>query len=121
MKIRALPNKILATGIERGESKSLGGIVLLNDDGKVEGVRARWMQVYRIGSEVTDEIQEGDWIYVDHGRWTRGMEVGEGDERIELWGIEPESILLVSSEKPGIERVMKDSLSDYAPDPFAVD
>ena len=119
MKIRALSNKILATEIERGEQKSRGGIVLLNDDGKVEGVRPRWLQVYRRGVEVTDDINEGDWIYVEHGRWTHGMIVGEGEEKVELWGIDPDSILLVSTEKPEIERIMKDNLSEYAPDPFA--
>lgn len=120
MKIRALPTKILATEMERGESTSRGGIVLLNDDGKVEGVRARWMQVYSVGNEVTNEIQEGDWIYVDHGRWTRGMEIREEKETVELWGIDPDSILLVSSEKPEIDRVMKDNVSDFAP-PSAID
>jgi len=115
MKIRALPTKILATEMERGEQKSRGGIVLLDDDGKVEGVRARWMQVYVRGAEVTNEIQEGNWIYVDHGRWTRGMEIREGDDTITLWGIDPDSILLVSDEKPQIERVMKDTVSEFAP------
>jgi len=115
MKITALPTKILATELEKGESKSSGGIVLLDDDGKVEGVRARWMQVYSKGNEVTDEIQEGDWIYVEHGRWTRGMEIHDGEKKLELWGIDPDSILLVSDEKPTIERVMKDNISDFAP------
>ena len=115
MKIRALPTKILATEMERGEQKSRGGIVLLDDNGKVEGVRARWMQVFAKGVEVTDEIQEGDWIYVDHGRWTRGMDIQEGDKTVTLWGIDPDAILLVSSEKPEIERVLKDTVSEFAP------
>jgi co-chaperonin GroES (HSP10) len=115
MKVKALSTKILATDLERGEQKSAGGIVLLDDDGKVEGVRARWMQVYSKGKEVTDEIQEGDWIYVEHGRWTRGMELREDDNVVTLWGIDPDGILLVSSEKPVIERVMKDTVSEFAP------
>ena len=107
MKVKALSSKLLATEIERGEELSFGGIVLLNDDGKDEGVRPRWMQVYSKGSEVTDDIQESDWIYVEHGRWTRGMEIRDGDETLTLWGIDPDAVLLVSSEKPDSERVLQ--------------
>ena len=107
MKIKALRTKILATSIERGEEVTRGGIVLLDDNGKDEGIRPRWMQVYSKGSEVTDDIQESDWIYVEHGRWTRGMEIRDGDETLTLWGIEPESVLLVSTEKPDSERLLR--------------
>lgn len=107
MKVQALPTKLLATEIERGEEKSRGGIVLLNDDGKDEGIRPRWMQVYSKGVEVTDEINEGDWVYVEHGRWTRGMIVRSGDAEMTLWGIDPDAVLLVSEEKPDSERLLK--------------
>lgn len=107
MKVRALPSKLLATEIERGEEKSRGGIVLLSDDGKEEGVRPRWMQVYSKGSEVTNDIQENDWIYVEHGRWTRGMEIRDGDETLTLWGVDPDCVLIVSSEKPDSERLLR--------------
>ena len=105
MKIRALPSKILATEIEQGEQKSRGGIVLLDDDGKEQGIRPRWMQVYAKGVETTDEIEEGDWICVEHGRWTRGIEVRfEDDTVVHLWSVDPDAVLLVSDEKPNFER-----------------
>lgn len=108
MKIKALSDKLLASEIERGEEQSRGGIVLLSDDGKEEGVRPRWMQVYSKGEEVTDEIQEGNWIYVEHGRWTRSMTV-RTDENTELtlWGIDTDAVLLVSDEKPDSERLLR--------------
>jgi co-chaperonin GroES (HSP10) len=101
MKIRALTGKILATEIEVGERKTDSGIVLLDDNGKEEGIRPRWMQVYSKGAETTDEIKVGDWICVEHGRWTRGMEVRtEEDEILNLWSVDPDAIILVSEERP---------------------
>jgi co-chaperonin GroES (HSP10) len=108
MKIRALPTKLLVTDIERGESLSQGGIVLLDDNATKEGIYARWMQVYSKGREVTDDIQEGDWIFVEHGRWTRAMRIRMDDNsELELWGIDLDSVLLVSSERPNSERALK--------------
>lgn len=107
MKIKALRTKILATDIERGESTSRGGIVLLDDSNKAEGIYARWVRVYSKGSEVTDDIQEGDWIFVEHARWTRVLRIRMDDNsELELWGIDPDSILLVSSERPDSERLL---------------
>lgn len=107
MKIKALRNKILAINIERGQTTSYGGILLLDDSLKKEGIYARWMQVYSIGSEVTDDIQEGNWIFVEHGRWTRVMRILMDDNsELELWGIDPDSVLLVSNERPDSERLL---------------
>jgi len=100
MKIRALAGKILASQIEVGERKTAGGIVILDDNGKEEGVRPRWMQVYAMGAETTDEVKVGDWVYVEHGRWSRGIELREGDDTLSIWQIDPDAILLVSDESP---------------------
>jgi len=107
MKVKALNDKLLASEIERGEETSRGGIVLLDDNAREEGVRPRWMQVYSKGDDVTGEIQEGNWIYVEHGRWTRGMEIRDGDATLTLWGIDIDSVLLVSDEKPDSERLLR--------------
>ena len=104
MKLRALHDKVLCTEIEYGQQTSLGGIILMNDDGKEEGIRPRWMKVLAVGPEVRD-ITVDQWIMVEHGRWTRGMTMRDDDnEEVTVWGIEESSILLVSDEKPGIER-----------------
>jgi len=100
MKIRAIKNRVIATQMEKGEVKTAAGIVIPDDNGKDHGIRARWGQVLSVGPEVKADIKEGDWVCVEHGRWTRPMELREGDEVITIWGIEEESILLVSSEQP---------------------
>ena len=100
MKLRATRGKILATDIEIGERKTDGGIVLLDDNGKEEGVRPRWLRIYAMGEDTTDQVKVGDWVLVEHGRWSRGFEVREGDEVTTLWQVDPDALLAVSEEKP---------------------
>ncbi len=103
MKLRALTNKILCKEMERGEQKSRGGIILMNDDASETGIRPRWMQVVSVGPEVQGIVPD-QWIMVEHGRWTHGMVVQNGDDKFTIWGAEEESVLLVADEKPEIER-----------------
>jgi hypothetical protein len=72
VKARAMPNKLLVHNMEKGGRRLSSGIVLPNDDGKDHGVRCRWAQVYSVGDQVRG-IQEGMWVLMEHGRWSRGM------------------------------------------------
>ncbi len=104
MKLRALNNKILCIEMEKGEQTSLGGIILMDDDAQEGGIRPRWMQVHSVGPEVTGIVKD-QWVMVEHGRWTHGMTTRDEDgQEVTFWGAEEESVLLVSNEKPGIER-----------------
>lgn len=100
MKLKAIKNRVLATQMEKGEVKTAGGIVIPDDNGKVDGIRARWGQVYSVGPEVKADIEVGDWILVEHGRWTRPMELRSEEEVMTIWGVEEESILAVADEQP---------------------
>lgn len=103
MKARAINDKVLIWNMEKGERMTAGGIVLTDDDKKGAGVRPRWAQIYAVGPDVKDpELVEGRWILVEHGRWTRGMEIDTDEgERITLWGVQwPDSIMMVSDEQP---------------------
>jgi hypothetical protein len=77
------------------------GIVLLSDDGKSEGIRPRWAQVHSVGPDQHD-VKPGQWIYVEHGRWTRGLHVEfEGDDHeTVLRRVDPSAIIFKSDEKP---------------------
>lgn len=101
MKVKALPGRVLVTELERG-SRIVKGIIIPNDNGKDEGIRPRWGQVFSIGEGVTD-IKEGQWVLIENGRWTRMLKVRQEDGTyIQLWGIEyPKSVLLVSDTEPG--------------------
>ena len=102
-KIRPLRNKILVKSIDQGERVSKGGIILRSAD-KVEdggsGIRPRWAEVYAVGPTHTD-VKAGQWVYVEHGRWTRGVNIEDDNgEEFKIRKVDPESILLVSDEIP---------------------
>ena len=99
-KVTPLKDSILVKDMNFGERISKGGIILMSDDGKSEGVRPRWAEVYAVGPTHTD-VKPGQYIYVEHGRWTRGVNIVDdnGDE-FKIRKIDPEAVLLVSDEVP---------------------
>lgn len=82
------------------ESRQLtSGIVLLGDDGKTDGIRPRWARVYAIGPEQQD-VRVGQWVLVEHGRWSRGVKIIRDGEEIILRRTDPEAIIFVSDTQP---------------------
>ena len=100
MRIRALPGKVLVTEIEKG-MRFINGFWIPNDDGKSEGIRPHWAKVYAVGSDIED-IHAGQWILIEHARWTRMMEIeDDAGQKLQLWGVDyPASVLCVSDEEP---------------------
>ena len=99
-KARAVGDKVLVTDMHFGEQKTASGIILTNDDGKTRGIYPRWGRVYSKGPTNRDPFEEGHWILVEHGRWTRGFKVDDGSEEMVLRMIDPDAILAYSDEKP---------------------
>jgi len=99
VKIRALPKDILVVDMHMGEQKSSGGIFIASDDGKAHGVKPRWAKVYKIGSEI-DFVKEGQWILIEHGRWTRKIKINDGEGEKEFQKVEVKSVIAVADEKP---------------------
>lgn len=98
---RAIGNRVLVTDMHFGEQKTAGGIIITSDDGKSRGVYPRWGKVYSKGPDNKDEYQVGEWILVEHGRWTRGMKIETDNEgEITIRMVEAESVLAYSTEKP---------------------
>jgi len=98
--IKPVQAHILVSDMNFGEQKSAGGIVLKSDDGKSEGVKPRWCKVRAIGKNQTD-VKVGDWVLVEHGRWTRGLELLEDDGTVvTIRRIDEEGILMLSDERP---------------------
>ena len=86
--------------MEFGMEVTKSGIVLHSDNGKAHGVRPRWGRVWAVGPAQT-EIKVGDWLLIEHGRWTRTFEIEEEDGTIvEVRGIDNNAIMLSSDEKP---------------------
>jgi len=103
-RLRPIQAHILVRDMNFGEQQTASGIVLKSDDGKSEGVRPRWCKVFAVGPEQKD-VKAGEWILVEHGRWTRGLEVEEDDgTKFTIWRIDPNGIMMSADEKPaGIE------------------
>jgi len=102
MKIVPCKNTVLVDHIQKG-SREIGGIYLLNDNGKSSGIRSRWCRVYAVGDGVTD-VSPGQWVYVVHGKWTRGttLPLNDDPENLQtLWKVDyPDNVLGVSDEEP---------------------
>jgi co-chaperonin GroES (HSP10) len=82
-----------------GETKSAGGIILVDDDGSQSGIHPRWAKIYAIGKEQED-VKVGQWILVAHGRWSRALKVKKDNVELEVRMIDEDDILLVSEEEP---------------------
>ena len=108
--LRALHDHVLVSDMHFGERRLGSGIVLLNDDGKGDGIRPRWGRVFAIGPEQT-EVAEGQWILIAHGRWTRANEVDINGEVKKLRRIDPKDILLISDEPPAGDDTLSDAVS----------
>lgn len=99
-KPRAIGNRVLVTDMYFGEQKTKSGIVLTNDDGQTRGIYPRWAKVYSKGPANRDEYEVGNWILVEHGRWTRAFNMDDGTGARDYRMVETESVLAYSEEKP---------------------
>jgi co-chaperonin GroES (HSP10) len=97
--LRPLADTVLVSDMNFKERFTSGGIVLLGDDGKTSGIRPRWGRVFAVGPDQKD-VKVGDWIYVAHGRWTRGLEIESDDGSFTIRKVDPKDIMLVSNEQP---------------------
>jgi len=96
-KFRALQDYVIVTDMNFKEKISHGGIIIPNSDGKLEGIHARWGRVYSVGNRQQD-IREGQYVLVKHGRWTRGTLIEDQQGEKTIRRIDPADILLVSDE-----------------------
>lgn len=99
-KITPIRDNVLVSDMDFDSRKTKTGIFLLNDDGKSEGIRPRWGRVWAVGEE-QQELKVGDWVLVEHGRWTRGIsvETDNGEETI-IRRIDNDCVLAVADERP---------------------
>jgi co-chaperonin GroES (HSP10) len=100
-KIIPIRDNILVTDMNFDVRVSKGGVVLPSDDGKSEGVRHRWARVWAVGPQQKDVVV-GEWILLEHGRWTRGITVvDENGDEVVIRRADINAILMVTDEDPG--------------------
>jgi co-chaperonin GroES (HSP10) len=98
-KLVPLNDNVIVRDMDFSGRKLASGILLLNDDGKTDGIRPRWAKVYAVGPEQTDVVP-GQWVLIEHGRWSRGLEVDIDDEVFTIRRVDPDCIMFVSDEQP---------------------
>jgi hypothetical protein len=76
-----------------------GGLIMLGDDGKTDGIRPRWAKVYAVGPDQTD-VKPGQWVFIEHGRWSRGVFVNINGEEFVIRRADPAGLIFVSDEEP---------------------
>ena len=108
--LKALHNDVLVADMEFDTRITQSGLILPNDNGTSLGIRPRWGRVYAVGKDQTD-VKVGQWICVAHGRWTRGLDIEDGEDTTKrtIRKIDPKDILLVSDRE---ERPQDDTMSD---------
>lgn len=118
--IRPLHNKVLVTDMNFGEQTSAGGIVVMSDDGKSEGIKPRWARVHAVGPEHNEQYSVGDWVLIEHGRWSRGIEAEDNSgKRFTIRLADVNGVMLWDTHEPDttvwgtIDTVPHPSLSDF--------
>ena len=97
--ITPLKKRVLVSDMHFGETKTAGGIILVDDDGSEAGIHPRWAKVYAVGNE-QDDVTVGQWVLVAHGRWSRALKVKKSGTELEARMIDENDILLVSDDEP---------------------
>ena len=100
-----LKDHVLVTDMNFGQRTLRSGIIMLGDDAKTDGIRPRWAKVYAVGPDQNDVVP-GQWILIEHGRWTRGILVEIDNVEFTIRRVDPSNILLVSNEEPSADDVI---------------
>ena len=102
--IKPLGNNVIVRDMSF-EGRTLdSGIVLLGDDGKTDGIRPRWARVYAVGEEQAD-VSVGQWVLLEHGRWSRGIKITQEGEELTIRRADPDAIMMVSDTEPNSESI----------------
>jgi co-chaperonin GroES (HSP10) len=99
-KIIPIRDNVFVTDMNFDEQVTATGIVIPSDDGKDTGIKPRWGRVYAVGHEQKD-VSVGEWICIEHGRWTRAITVinEDGSER-KIFRVDTNCILMSADAPP---------------------
>ncbi len=99
-KLRPLADKIFVSDMDFGEQTTAAGLFIPSDNAKGSGIHPRWGRVWAVGPEQKD-VQVGEWVLIEHGRWTRTVEYENEDGSItEIRMVDGNAILIQSDEQP---------------------
>jgi co-chaperonin GroES (HSP10) len=96
--IKALHDHVIVSEMSFDQRITQTGLILLNDNGTTLGIRPRWGRVYAVGPK-QQNIRQGQWVCVAHGRWTRGLDIEDENGKCTIRRIDPNDILLISDSE----------------------
>lgn len=120
-KLNPINENVLVSDMFFGEQVTSGGLIITNDDGNVRGIYPRWGKVYAKGPKNTDPFEVGDWILIEHGRWTRGIKMKDENGEVEVRMVETSSIIMYSEEMPSDVLIGAASVSDFQSDKISAE
>lgn len=108
--IHPLKDNVLVADMNFGDRRTKGGLLLPADDMEQRGIRPRWCRVIAVGP-TNEDVKVGEWIYVEHGRWTRGFDMTDPDtnETITVRMVEPKAIIM-SADEPLQDDTVRDKI-----------
>lgn len=97
---RPLKDHVFVTDLDSGPHRTAAGILIPDDNMTERGVRPRWARVWCVGPDVS-EIAPGEWVLVEHARWTTAIELELPEHTVRMWRIEwPKAVLLAADRDP---------------------
>ena len=99
-KLTPIKDHVLVTDLYFGEQKTKSGLIIRDDNGTARGVYPRWAKVWAKGPTNIDDYKVGEYVLIEHGRWTRKIDCDVDGEEITLHRVDVDAILAVSDEKP---------------------
>lgn len=100
--INPLGNQIILINLEHGEKKTAAGLIIADDStisAGDRGIKPRWAEVYAVGPEQKDVVV-GQWVLMEHGRWSVGQTFDAGDTEIKFWVGDTNGVMGTSDVKP---------------------
>lgn len=98
--IKPLKDRVFVSDMNFDGQVTKSGLFIRSTDGKEDGIVPRWGKVWAVGPEQT-EVKIGEWVMIEHGRWTRGVEFEQDDgSTLVVRMVDADAIMMVSEEKP---------------------
>jgi co-chaperonin GroES (HSP10) len=110
--IKPIKDHVIVTDMSFENRTLSSGIVLLNDDGKTDGIRPRWAKVYKVGPDQND-VTPGQWILIEHGRWTRGLKVEIDSKVFTVRRVDANAIIGVQDDEPSYDDTISTAVSAH--------
>lgn len=99
--LKPLGDKVMGKMIDAFDDKiSKGGFITTETEGTDGAIRPRWFEVTHVGPGQQDVIV-GDYVLVEHGRWTRGLDFyGTSRKEDFIFRIDEDGMFAVTKENP---------------------